>query len=65
MHWLASVTRAAIIFAALCRYVVNNSSTSLINNDQGLIGISDAEQAIHYLWPLLLTWINFNPGMDK
>ena len=20
---------------------------------------------MHYLWPLLLTWFNFNPSMDK
>ena len=22
-------------------------------------------QTLNYLWPLLLTWVNFNPSMDK
>ena len=47
-------------------YAINAiCSLWIINEHQSTLSVGDGEWSHWALWPLLLTWINFNPSMDK
>ena len=47
-------------FGELCQTLLNKWAENLIERPQHLIASMPRR-----LWPLLLTWFNFNPSMDK
>ena len=56
---LLSVSKYKLVYSNVPFANISNSVT-----DQGIILLS-SDLLCEYLWPLLLTWFNFNPSMDK
>ena len=57
MNIYSSTRTAQIEWENLCRLVVCNTNPMYVH--------SRINKAICVQWPLLLTWFNFNPSMDK
>ena len=58
------VSITSIIFFAI--YRAGFYSLSIFDDSRNNSNISkEGDNDIQHLWPLLLTWFNFNPSMDK
>ena len=55
------ITCIYIDFGARCRYIVQG----WVITCHSKLGCVITHPCPIYLWPLLLTWFNFNPSMDK
>ena len=68
----ASCLRCLVIFSTACYYTIDSMPFILLNycvfysvTTEEKIHSNTTKQSTIHLWPLLLTWFNFNPSMDK
>ena len=56
--WRHSELNMACVYLQRDIYAAGMTSWTLVDSQQSTLMADD-------LWPLLLTWFNFNPSMDK